>query len=457
MSTIGSTASFDKHPQSQERGITIDLGFSCFQLEDGANVTLVDCPGHASLLKTVLSGAGIIDAAILVLDSQKGIQMQTAECLMLAEIFGWRLFVILNKVDLIEDEGEKVGKIKEQLRKISLKCNLEIISFSEFSTVSNTAFYLEKFKAELSKSLFSPNRKTDEKFLMASDHCFPIKGKGTVLTGTVLQGICSVGQTVQIGTSSMIRKVKSIQCFRKDLRCCKAGNRVALLFSDVDASQFERSLIFEPGLVCRTKRLLLAIKQISHFRGLVKNGQKLHITVLNDTKMATVTFYQRLDDGEFLVEPSSTMTKNSSHALLEFDQEINYVDSAIVLASKLDLNVDCKTCRFVFYSKEAPPTISSFRSFRWKEKWAQVDRFHSSSELIGKGLTKTPENLSHHLGRAIEIYFKDTHQLLTVGILASTFGSTGKFKVSHTNANFFDTYKPGQLQLRLRYRKYSQL
>lgn len=93
MSTIQSTAGFDKNPQSVERGITLDLGFSSFNLTNNFNgvsedvqYTLVDCPGHASLIKTIIGGAQIIDLMMLVIDLTKGIQTQTAECLILGEI-----------------------------------------------------------------------------------------------------------------------------------------------------------------------------------------------------------------------------------------------------------------------------------------------------------------------------------------------------------------------------------
>lgn len=55
LSSVGSTAAFDKHPQSRERGITLDLGFSSFRSND-IQFTLVDCPGHASLIRTVIGG-----------------------------------------------------------------------------------------------------------------------------------------------------------------------------------------------------------------------------------------------------------------------------------------------------------------------------------------------------------------------------------------------------------------
>ena len=74
MSTVASTASFDKNPQSKERGITLDLGFSSFSIPIPAHLsgadsgssgsshyesvqfTLVDCPGHASLIRTIIGG-----------------------------------------------------------------------------------------------------------------------------------------------------------------------------------------------------------------------------------------------------------------------------------------------------------------------------------------------------------------------------------------------------------------
>lgn len=61
LSTIGSTAAFDKNPQSQQRGITLDLGFSSFTAysekhKRNVQYTLVDCPGHASLIRTIIGG-----------------------------------------------------------------------------------------------------------------------------------------------------------------------------------------------------------------------------------------------------------------------------------------------------------------------------------------------------------------------------------------------------------------
>ena len=109
ISTTASTACFDKSPESKERGITLDLGFSslmCTQPPariaeagyDQLQLTMVDCPGHASLIRTIIGGAQIIDMMLLVIDVTKGIQTQTAECLVIGEIICTKMMVIINKL-----------------------------------------------------------------------------------------------------------------------------------------------------------------------------------------------------------------------------------------------------------------------------------------------------------------------------------------------------------------------
>lgn len=63
----------------------------------------MDCPGHASLIRTIIGGAQIIDLMFLVVDINKGIQTQTAECIIIAEMFINKLIIVLNKVDCLED------------------------------------------------------------------------------------------------------------------------------------------------------------------------------------------------------------------------------------------------------------------------------------------------------------------------------------------------------------------
>ena len=194
LSTRLSTAALDKHPQSKERGITLDLGFSSFTSPlpahlqhlpyDELQFTLVDCPGHASLIRTIMGGAQIIDMMILVVDVCKGIQVrvpsykppatatlltvlvarlvclhypegmtgqmrclglqaQTAECLVVGEIATEHLLLVINKIDLLpEAQREKlIARAKKRLT-ASLaatkfgRCNMVPVAAKPGGTVS---------------------------------------------------------------------------------------------------------------------------------------------------------------------------------------------------------------------------------------------------------------------------------------------------------------------------------
>ena len=142
LSSTASTASFDKNPQSKERGITLDLGFSSFQVPipehlkqhgyDILQFTLVDCPGHASLIRTIIGGAQIIDMMMLVVDVTKGMQTQTAECLVIGEILCEKMVVVLNKVDLLKEEKRGVLVEKVKLVLTTFWLFLGVISFFVF-------------------------------------------------------------------------------------------------------------------------------------------------------------------------------------------------------------------------------------------------------------------------------------------------------------------------------------
>merc|ERR1719189_2926556 len=207
LSTIASTAAFDKNPQSKERGITLDLGFSSFQIDSPAQIgdkydsvqyTLVDCPGHASLIRTIIGGAQIIDLMILVVDIVKGMQTQTAECLVIGEITCSKMMVVLNKVDLLPEttRNASIQKMEKKMRMTLSKTRFKdspIVSVSakvggsETDTTS-TSIGIDDLIERLKEMTFQPSRDPSGPFIFSVDHCFIIKGQGTVMTGTVLSG-----------------------------------------------------------------------------------------------------------------------------------------------------------------------------------------------------------------------------------------------------------------------------
>jgi len=320
LSTELSTAALDKHPQSQERGITLDLGFSAFLTPLPAHLegrgfsrlqfTLVDCPGHASLIRTIIGGAQIIDMMILVIDVVKGIQTQTAECLVIGEITTDNLIVVLNKVDMLPVEGREgalarvSAKIKKVLAstkfgaapmialsaapggggKLGAAAPLETGPLTQSASVSGLV-------SLLSASVRIPERVPGGPFFFAIDHCFPIKGQGTVLTGTVLSGTLRANDTIELPSLRQDRKVKSMQVFKKSVNRVGQGDRAGLCVAGLDPTLIERGLAATPGSVPTVNSALALVKRIRFFKGTIASEARVHLSAGHATVMATVVFF----------------------------------------------------------------------------------------------------------------------------------------------------------------------
>ena len=252
LSTIASTASFDKNPQSKEREITLDLGISAFYIKcpvgikerfkqvdklqrcEVLQVTLVDCPGHASLIRTVVAGASIIDGVLLVIDSVKGVQTQTMECLVLAEILNKNIVIALNKVDLVDKGIEtKVAKLRSAFGKTKFGIEVPIV---QVSATTDKGDSMERLIAALIESVDLNSRLGYENapFLFNIDHCFAIKNKGTIITGTVLNGQITKGDNIYFPELKESKAVKGIQMFKKDIKLAVKGDRVGMLVKGLE-------------------------------------------------------------------------------------------------------------------------------------------------------------------------------------------------------------------------------
>ena len=398
LATKFSTASLDKHPESKLRGITLDLGFSAFRVPvpahlqddaqgfDSLQYTLIDCPGHASLIRTIIGGAQIMDMMILVIDVLRGIQTQTAECLVIGSITCENAIIVLNKIDLI-DEAERdarVEKTKKNIRKAIAKtkfADAPIVAISASvggagksvgesvalakqqggsgasagagggtadasgsDTSKLPSLGIPELVDAVTAATFVPKRVISDTvpMLYMVDHCFSVRGQGTVLTGTVLQGTMSLGQGIEIPSLGVQKKIKSIEMFRTNVKkaiqvssstmgigqaavcstiatagrprrvaralvlssgiCARVvlampcvyawqGDRVGVCVAGLNSKLLERAIICTPGSVNLVSKAIALVKRVRYFRGACRSRSIFHITVGHKTVLATATFF----------------------------------------------------------------------------------------------------------------------------------------------------------------------
>ena len=522
LSSVFSTASLDKHPQSAARGITLDLGFSSFTADfppdidasvkakySGVQFTLVDCPGHASLIKTVLGGASIIDLMILVVDAKKGVQTQTAECLVVGEITSDRLVVALNKVDVFEESvrDEKIRTISAKLANTFNKTKFKGCAMLPVSARPGGAdsqaldaddeppIGMDALKSTLLALIpeVSAKRESAGSFLFAVDHCFPVKGVGTVLTGTTLRGEARVGDSIEIPHLKVEKKIKSMQMFKKPVDSCARGDRLGICVAGLDAKVLERGLVCAPGTVPTFHAAVVSARKIRFFKSAVRGGSKFHVTIGHSTVMASVQFFgdvpksgeNALVDGlqdmsldgafdakkeykfceELLTEAEAKQMAEEAgavddsdpvsfakYALLEFDQPITVPTDELFIASRFDTDIHQNTCRLAFHGRmlrhinieHEPDFIRNLRVFKMKSREGSIERVQDERSVIGKGMFKKESDLTAFIGMKVWTSNNDC------GVIEGGFGKSGKYKVYFSNG----IKGEGSGKLILRFKKY---
>ena len=447
LSSVLSTAALDKHPESKKRGITLDLGFSAFMLPMPARlsathpslqITLVDCPGHAGLIRTIIAGASIIDKMLLIIDATKGVQTQTAECLVISELLiQSSMIVVLNKIDLVNNNQlELVEKrVRLVLSRTKFASSYRLVKVSA-SPKEGPALNIEELLSSIVDSIEAlPDRSSTGLPLYCEiDHCFPVKGIGCILTGTVLQGSVAVGDSVQIASLNLNKKVKSIQSFHQSIQDAGKGDRVGLSIGQFDSKLVERGILCTPGSVRIFSTCLVRVKKIQYFKHPVLAKSKYHITCGNETVMGNCTFFSgKIDkfDPGYLFEYETELGTGEDKqffAVLKMDSPIcEPLPGGLIIGSKFDLDCNTKQCRIGFfgYVECIEPELSPswVKVCKGKKKTGEVERVVDEYTAIGMNMFSKQTDIGKFEGLWVKVEGSRAQ-------IVSSFGKSGKFKLS---------------------------
>ena len=247
----------DNAPEEKARGITIATSHQEYESEK-RHYAHVDMPGHADYVKNMITGAAQIDGAILVVGANDGPLPQTREHVLLARQVGVPyILVFLNKMDLADPE--LVDLVEEEIRELLEKNGFDkdapIIRGSATKALEgdadNEQAIMDLVKA-MDESVPEPKRELDKPFLMPIEDVFSIKGRGTVATGRVEQGVVKVNEEVEIVGIRDTRKtvVTGVEMFKKNLDQGQAGDNVGILLRGIERDDIERGQVLaKPGSI----------------------------------------------------------------------------------------------------------------------------------------------------------------------------------------------------------------
>lgn len=244
----------DRLAEEKRRGITIDLGFASLAVDAGRVLSFVDVPGHERFVRHMVAGATGIDAVVLVVAADQGVEPQTREHLAICRLLGVRDGVVaLTKRDLVDADLYEVASA--EVREVLDGTFLAEAPIVPVSARSGAGL------SELRQALIAlfdrvEPRPTDGVARLPIDRSFVLRGFGTVVTGTLVSGRFREGDEVEIVPGSRRGRVRGLQGHGTKVAEALAGQRAALNLQGLDCAEAPRgATVTVPGTLRTTRRL----------------------------------------------------------------------------------------------------------------------------------------------------------------------------------------------------------
>ena len=227
----------DRLPEEKKRGMTIDLGYAYWPQPDGRMLGFIDVPGHEKFLSNMLAGVGGIDHALLVVACDDGVMAQTREHLAILQLTGNpTLTVALTKADRVDET--RVQEVEQQVQEV-----LREYGFSGATLIVTAAHEgrgIEALRDHL-QQLPARQHAANQRFRLAIDRAFTVKGAGLVVTGTALSGEVQVGDTLWLTGVDKPMRVRGLHAQNQATELAQAGQRIALnITGDAEKDRLSR-------------------------------------------------------------------------------------------------------------------------------------------------------------------------------------------------------------------------
>ena len=267
----------DRWEEEQRRGITIDLGFTYFDLPGGDRAGIIDVPGHERFINNMVAGVVGMDLVLLVIAADEGIMPQTREHMDILNLLGIeKSIIVLNKCDLVDEEWLELveEEIKEELQGTFLM-NASVVKVSA-ATGEGLDVLIDTIVHMTRDEVMEKDTQTIPR--LPIDRAFTLSGFGTIITGTLVSGTISKDDTLEMYPIGKECKIRSIQVHGEDKDACYAGQRVAINLSNVKKREIERGCVLAPKNSMKNTDLLdVKLEILDSSMRVLTNHMRLHL------------------------------------------------------------------------------------------------------------------------------------------------------------------------------------
>lgn len=267
----------DRWEEEQRRGITIDLGFTYFDLKNGDRAGIIDVPGHEKFINNMVAGVVGMDLVLLVVAADEGIMPQTREHMDILGLLGIKKSIlVINKCDLVDEEWLELveEEIQEELEGTFLE-GAPVVKVSA-ATGQGLDELTDTIQQLMSDEVVAKDTQTIPR--LPIDRAFTLSGFGTIITGTLISGTITREDVLEMYPIGKECKIRNIQVHGQNQDKCYAGQRVAINLSNVKKKEIRRGCVLAPKNSMKNTDLLdVKLKVLEDSMRILTNHERLHL------------------------------------------------------------------------------------------------------------------------------------------------------------------------------------
>ena len=298
----------DRLREEKERGMTIDLGFAYLN----QSITIIDVPGHEKFIRNMAAGASSIHYGLIVVAADDGVMPQTIEHLDILTLLGVNKgWVAITKIDIVNDK-DWIDLIELDIQENLLKRGFQPLSINRINNITGDG--IESLKSNMLDTTSDKNEYSSKYFRMNVDRVFSKTGFGTVVTGTVLNGMATVGDDIAIYPEEVKTKIRGLQSHGGITKEIITGDRAAINLSNIKSNALNRgSVVCTPGILKPVKQIVSNIKIVESTEWIIKNNQRLRFhfgtsEVLGRAMSAGTKKLEKGNNANFILSLESPIT-----------------------------------------------------------------------------------------------------------------------------------------------------
>ncbi|RCW41356.1 MULTISPECIES: selenocysteine-specific translation elongation factor [unclassified Halanaerobium] len=285
-------ADTDRLQQEKDRGISIELGFTGFTLEDGNQIGIIDVPGHEKFVKNMLAGASGIDLALLVVAADEGMMPQSDEHLAILDLLGVKHgIIVLTKIDKVDSDWLEL--VIEDTKEKTVDTFLDGAPVVPVSSTEGVG--IDDLKSEIQKMVEKiPEKDSEGNVYYPIDRVFTMKGFGTIVTGTLFSGSIEVEDELEIYPERKKARVRSLQVHNSKVEKVFPGQRVGINLAGIDKNEINRGdVLAAPSSLIKTKFFEAHLKLLTGLSFLVKHGDRIRFHIGAQEVLGRIFLFDR--------------------------------------------------------------------------------------------------------------------------------------------------------------------